>query len=276
MQEIFGYFCVPITKAQKSFILCGLANVGKSKILETLQDVLLGRENVSNIPLQNLSDRFHPAELFGKLANIYADLSDKAIDDAGMFKAATGEDYITGERKHKDPFSFKPHARFGYSCNFLPPNYGDRSEAFYRRIIIILFYKVVPPEIKDIHLMEKLMLEADGILTWAIAGLKRLIKNDYQFSETERTIAETHKYRILNNNVLAFVEENCVIEEGAVSYRKEMYARYKEFCSDGGVGKAMGEGKFNANVRSADPSRIEMAAERVTRRMIFKGIRLAD
>jgi putative DNA primase/helicase len=38
-----------------------------------------------------LSDRFQPAELFGKLANIYADLPSKSIDDAGMFKAVTGE-----------------------------------------------------------------------------------------------------------------------------------------------------------------------------------------
>ena len=108
LQEIYGYFLVPITKAQKSFMLVGLANTGKSTILSVVQELLLGAENVSNIPLQMLSERFQPAELFGKLANIYADLPSKNIDDAGMFKAVTGEDFISGERKHKDPFSFKP------------------------------------------------------------------------------------------------------------------------------------------------------------------------
>ena len=83
---------VPITKAQKSFLLCRMPEVGKSKILGVIQEVLLGAENVSNIPLQNLTDRFQPAEIFGKLANIYADLPDKKIDDVGMFKAATGAD----------------------------------------------------------------------------------------------------------------------------------------------------------------------------------------
>ena len=82
----------PITKAQKSFMLVGLANTGKSTILSCVQELLLGAENVSNIPLQMLSERFQPAELFGKLANIYADLPSKSIDDAGMFKAVTGED----------------------------------------------------------------------------------------------------------------------------------------------------------------------------------------
>ena len=36
----------------------------------------------------------------------------KSIDDNGMFKALTGEDFITAERKNKDPFSFRPYARF--------------------------------------------------------------------------------------------------------------------------------------------------------------------
>jgi putative DNA primase/helicase len=274
LQEIFGYFLVPITKAQKSFLLCGEPNVGKSTILRVLQDLLLGAENVSNIALQKLSDRFQPAELFGKLANIFADLADKSIDDAGMFKAVTGEDYITGERKHKDPFSFKPYARFLYSCNDIPRNYGDRSEAFYRRLIIIRFEKPVPPDKKDINLMEKLRQESDGILAWAIEGLKRLIANNYQFSETKLTIAETQKYKMQNNNVLAFVEENCVIEDGAVSYRREMFHAYKEFCAEGGHGKGMAEGKFYAEVRKVAPTKIFMVEEPMTRKRMFKGIRL--
>ena len=73
-------------------------------LLNVVQEILLGSENVSNIPWQNLADRFNKAELFGKLANIFADLPSKSIDDNGMFKALTGEDFITAERKNKDPF----------------------------------------------------------------------------------------------------------------------------------------------------------------------------
>ena len=61
-----------------------------------------------------------------------------------MFKALTGEDFITAERKNKDPFSFRPYARFLFSCNEIPRNYGDKSEGFYRRLIIIRFEKSVP------------------------------------------------------------------------------------------------------------------------------------
>ena len=130
---------IPVNKAQKSFVFVGAPNAGKSTLLSVAQEILLGSENVSNIPWQSLGDRFNKAELFGKLANIFADLPSKAIDDGGMFKALTGEDYITAERKNKDPFSFRPYARLLFSCNEIPKNYSDRSDGFYRRLIIIRF-----------------------------------------------------------------------------------------------------------------------------------------
>ena len=93
IQEIMGYLLLPVNKAQKSFVFVGAPNAGKSTLLNVVQEILLGSENVSNIPWQNLGDRFNRAELFGKLANIFADLPSKSIDDNGMFKALTGEDF---------------------------------------------------------------------------------------------------------------------------------------------------------------------------------------
>ena len=180
VQEIFGYLLLPVNKAQKSFVFVGAPNAGKSTLLNVVQEILLGSENVSNIPWQNLADRFNKAELFGKLANIFADLPSKSIDDNGMFKALTGEDFITAERKNKDPFSFRPYARFLFSCNEIPRNYGDRSEGFYRRLIIIRFEKSVPKGKRDPNLTEKLAAERDGILMWALSGLKRLIASGYE------------------------------------------------------------------------------------------------
>ncbi len=162
MQEIFGYLLIPVSKAQKSFVLVGAANAGKSTLLSVAQEILLGAGNVSNIPWQSLGDRFNKAELFGKLANIFADLPSKNIDDGGMFKALTGEDYITAERKNKDQFSFRPYARLLFSCNEIPRNYTDRSDGFYRRLIIIRFDKSVPAEKRDPNLRERIAVERDG------------------------------------------------------------------------------------------------------------------
>jgi putative DNA primase/helicase len=146
MQEIFGYLLIPETCAQKAFVFVGEGGAGKSTLLAVAQDILLGRANVSNIPWQNLGDRFKTAELFGMLGNIFADLPSKSIEDSGLFKSITGEDFITAERKNKDPFSFKATARPVFSCNSLPKNLGDSSEAFYRRLIFVPFLPPKPLE----------------------------------------------------------------------------------------------------------------------------------
>ena len=128
VQEMFGYFLIPVNRAQKCFVVVGEAGAGKSVLLLVLNDILLGKENVSNVTWQALNERFKTAELFGKLANIFADLPTKNIDDNGIFKALVGEDYLTVERKNKNPFSFQPYARLLFSCNTIPRNYGDKSE----------------------------------------------------------------------------------------------------------------------------------------------------
>lgn len=203
VQEMLGYFLIPVNKAQKSFVIVGEPGAGKSKLLLTLNEILLGQQNVSNIPWQGLNERFKTAELFGKLANIFADLPTKNIDDNGIFKALVGEDFLTAERKNKDPFTFQPYARLLFSCNAIPRNYGDKSEGFYRRLIIIRFAQPVPEEKRDAELLDKFAAEADGIFLFAVEGLRRLIANKYRFSETEATRSEVQRYRVDSNSVLS-------------------------------------------------------------------------
>ncbi len=274
VQEILGYLLIPINKAQKSFVFVGAPNAGKSTLLSVAQDVLLGSSNVSNIPWQSIGERFKTAELFGKLANIFADLPSKAIDDNGLFKSITGEDYITGERKGKNPFFFKPYARLLFSCNDIPRNYGDRSDGFYRKLIIIRFDKSVPVPKRDANLREKLAAECDGILMWAIEGLKRLISNGYVFSETDRTRAELQRYKIDSNSTLSFVDECCEIKSGGEISRDELFTRYKEYCNNTGL-KPVSQASFNKDVESVDES-IVRSLEKVSRRKTWKGIKLID
>ena len=272
LQEIFGYLLIPINKAQKSFVFVGAPNAGKSTLLSIVQETLLGSDNVSNIPWQSLGDRFKTAELFGKLANIFADLPSKSIDDNGMFKALTGEDFISAERKNKDPFSFRPYARLLFSCNEIPRNYGDRSDGFFRRLIIIRFDKSVPADKRDPNLRERLAVERDGIFRWALEGLKRLILNSYQFSETERTRAELQRYKIESNSALSFAEECCVIKQGVVCFRDELFLAYREYCNQNCL-KPMSQANFNKDIENMEKGATR-GLDRVSRRKIWSGIRL--
>lgn len=244
VQEIVGYLLTTNTASQKAFVFWGPARTGKSTLLWVVEYLLLGKKNVSNIPWQEIGDKFKTAELLGKLANVFSDLPSKSIDDTGIFKVVTGEDYLMAEKKNKNPFKFKPFARLVFSCNELPRNYVDRTEGFYRRLIIVPFSRQIEKSKIDKALKYKFQREKEGILNWALEGLKRLYENNFEFSENELTDGVKKEYKRENNNVISFVEECCEIDSLFSCSRIELYESYKEFCVEAGL-KALSQIKFN-------------------------------
>ncbi|MGU8167134.1 DNA primase family protein [Clostridium perfringens] len=244
VQEIVGYLLTTNTASQKAFVFWGPARTGKSTLLWVVEYLLLGKKNVSNIPWQEIGDKFKTAELLGKLANVFSDLPSKSIDDTGIFKVVTGEDYLMAEKKNKNPFKFKPFARLVFSCNELPRNYVDRTEGFYRRLIIVPFNRQIEKSKIDKALKYKFQREKEGILNWALEGLKRLYENNFEFSENELTDGVKKEYKRENNNVISFVEECCELDSLFSCSRIELYEAYKEFCVEAGL-KALSQIKFN-------------------------------
>lgn len=244
VQEIVGYLLTTNTASQKAFVFWGPARTGKSTLLWVVEYLILGKKNVSNIPWQEIGDKFKTAELLGKLANVFSDLPSKSIDDTGIFKVVTGEDYLMAEKKNKNPFKFKPFVRLVFSCNELPRNYVDRTEGFYRRLIIVPFNRQIEKSKIDKALKYKFQREKEGILNWALEGLKRLYENNFEFSENELTDGVKKEYKRENNNVISFVEECCEIDSLFSCSRIEIYEAYREFCVEAGL-KALSQIKFN-------------------------------
>lgn len=274
IQEMLGYFLIPVNHAQKCFIIVGKGGAGKSVLLRVLNELLLGKENVSNVAWQALNDRFKTAELFGKWANICAELPTKGIEDNGIFKALVGEDYLTVEKKNKNPFSFQPYARLLFSCNSIPKNYGDKSEGFYRRLIIVRFNHSVPEERRDPELLEKFRCEADGIFQFALEGLQRLMQNHFHFSETQANAQELQKYREDSNSVLAFVRDCCTLQMDAEVGRMEFFARYKSYCDSCGMAP-YSQQNFNNELEANFPTVVK-AADRTGKRRTWRGISFSE
>lgn len=274
LQEMLGYFLIPINSAQKCFVIVGVAGAGKSVLLRVLNELLLGKENVSNVSWQALNERFKTAELFGKLANIFADLPTKNIDDNGIFKALVGEDYLTVEKKNKDPFSFQSNARLLFSCNSIPKNYGDRSDGFYRRLIIIRFNHTVPVEQRDPNLLDKFRAEADGIFLFALEGLRRLMKDHYVFSETDINKAELQQYREESDSVLSFMKECCEIAPANEVGSTELFNCYKAYCEECGL-KPFSQKMFVSQIIASNPQ-ITRSIDNVGKKRTLSGIKLGE
>lgn len=270
-QELMGYLLIPETVAEKAFILFGPGRTGKSTFLKLIE-FILGKKHISNVPLQDLSQKFKTGLLFGKLANIYADLPNKALQDTGIFKTLVSGDTIVAEEKFQSPFSFSNKARLLFSCNELPANYVDRTDGFFRRLIILPFLIQVEESKIDTKLLNKLENEIDGIIQWALKGLFRLIDNNYQFTKSDTTQKLLNEYRKQSNNVIWFVEEYCQIATDVFEYSQNLYQHYKRKCLQNNM-QSISQMRFNKSIEM-EYGRNVLRTEDSNKRVIFKGIRI--
>ncbi len=233
VEEIMGYCLIPDTRFEKAVMAVGAGANGKSVLLDTIT-AFLGPENVSTVALQDLEEnRFRVAELYGKLANIFADLDDRALNSSSVFKTLVTGDGITAERKFAQPFSFRPYARLIFSANTLPPS-KDRTHAFYRRWLIIPFERTFEGKEADKELRTKLRNELPGILNRALRGLKRL-SSEGKFTEPQAVKAALEEYQRENDTVASFIAEFVVKDANATTAKQSMYGRYRNWCERQGL-----------------------------------------
>lgn len=234
LQEVSGYCLWRGYPFHKATMLVGEGANGKSTFLETLRRVL-GEENVSTVPLHDLeTNSFARSSLYGKLANIYPDLSDRALRSTGYFKMLSGGDTVSAEFKFRDRFEFKNYAKLIFSCNKVPES-PDDTTAFFRRWVIINFPRQFlegDPK-TDPNLLAKLTTEEEisGIFNWLLEGLERLLKNG-KFS-TGKSVEETREQYIrASDPVKAFAMDCIEHKAGNIVPKDEVYAAFIQYCQE--------------------------------------------
>jgi len=232
-------------KAQfgKALMLIGSKQNGKSTFLYVLATTL-GKENVSAISLQNLSDsshRFTVARLHNKMANICADLPPTPLKETDLFKKVATGDMVTGEFKFKTEFDFIPFVKLVFSANLLPPLPKDVEPFIVRWNIVDFPNQFLPGDPRrDTDLKAKLTTpeELSGILNWMLDGLARLIKQD-AFSKCGKLEEIEERWRMSGDSQKAFVERELIADLKAFGQTEEIeieqhavYAAYLDFCKE--------------------------------------------
>jgi len=218
--------CLLGNSYQKAYMLIGSGANGKSTFL-TLVRKFLGEQNVATIPFQELCDsRFAQAELFGKLANICADIPKNPVKYTGIFKMLTGGDLLKAERKYKDPFSFINRAILIFSANELPL-VKDTTDAFWRRWVLINF----PNKFRENpHFINTLTTpqELEGLLNRVLDAIESI--RTVGLTKT-KTLDDIMKVWISQANPVWGFVKNCVVEDPkAITPKDELYEAYKQFC----------------------------------------------
>lgn len=236
-EEFVGYLLIPDTRLQKAFIAVGAGGNGKGTFLKILT-ALLGKENVSTLDIHTLEDdKFATASLVGKLANVHHDLSRKQLESTSRFKTLVSGDPISGEKKFKDGFTFRPFARLVFSANEFPRS-EDKTNAYFRRLIFVEFPNSFSGAASEILDYDRVLARTPGfmsaLLNRGVAGLRRVMDSG-RFSVSETSTRTIEQYKRECNSAYDFVQEFCQIEEWGWIPRQQMYQKYDGWCRDNGL-----------------------------------------
>ena len=230
--EAVGYCFYRRNELRKAFILTGEKQNGKSTYLSLITN-LLGRENVTSLDLSELGQRFKPAELFGKLANVGDDIGDDFIANPAIFKKVVSGDPVNVERKGENPFDLKNYSKFLFSANNIP-RIKDKSGAVISRLVIIPFNARFTKDDPDYDPYIKYKLRTESAMEYLInlglEGLKRVLTN-YAFTESESVVNAIAEYEENNNPILIFFKE---IDRADILNKstRDLYSRYRLFCAE--------------------------------------------
>lgn len=125
----------------------GVGGTGKSTLLEVLT-MIVGDKFVSNVLLDQFSNRFMFANMLGKYLNIGDDNGkNEELANVGTLKSIITGNRVTVDRKNIAPIEVRIFAKQLFATNILP--YIDFTDGgIMRRLNIVEMSNVIPPDMK--------------------------------------------------------------------------------------------------------------------------------
>ncbi|MGN6413943.1 DNA primase family protein [Flexivirga sp.] len=146
-----------------------------------------------------------------------------------LMKRLTGGDELTARNLYQPPVTWAPTHQLVYVTNHEPKVKGN-DPATFRRIRVVPFAVVVPEGERDPDLPERLKLNAEAVLSWAVAGYFDYLDNG-GMHEPETVLRATSAYQQRSDPVARFLADDEYIERGPglQSRTRELYAAYQRF-----------------------------------------------
>lgn len=241
VQRAIGYSLTGLTSEQVVFILHGAGSNGKSVLLETIKSVLAEYVERSAADTWSEKQKNSPTNDIAKLAgarfvSVVETEKDQHIAES-LVKQATGGDEMTVRMMYKEFFTFKPKFKLWFATNHKPKIKGS-DFAIWRRIILIPFLVTFNSKDKltggqkliDPDLETTLAEERAGILAWMVRGC--LAWQDGGLKPPSIVTNATEDYQDSQDNVSAFIRDNCRLDKGIECAGGLLYASYELWCEE--------------------------------------------
>ena len=177
----------------------------------------------------------HPtgvADLFGlRLAVLHESDAGRKLAE-GTVKRLTGGDRLKARRMREDFWHFDPSHTFLMLTNHKPMVAGQ-DEGILRRLRLVPWDVVIPPDERDDRLADRLRLEADYVLTWLIRGYQAWREGG--LAEPGQVVKATAAYRADSDDLGRFIEQRCITGPNFTARSSELFAAWVKWCNAEGA-----------------------------------------
>lgn len=237
LQHLIGWSITGAQRDQYVVFLVGEGANGKSTFLRVLLDVFGKGYAIQAAPeiLLQRRDRGHPtelADLFGVRLAVCTEVGEGRVLDEPLVKRLTGGDIIRARRMREDFWEFEPTHHLWVASNHRPIIHGT-DHAIWRRIIVIPFGVKIPKQEQDPALVEKLLKERAGILSWAVAGCQAWQRAG-RLNPPQKVQLAVDDYRREMDVLGQFIEERCQLAELAKVGATKLYQAFRSWSEERG------------------------------------------
>ncbi|RSS81240.1 phage/plasmid primase, P4 family [Streptomyces sp. WAC06614] len=239
---LLGYSITGDVGGQVLPFLYGIGANGKSALMDMVIKILGDYADVAPPGFLMERGKFNEhstelTELHGRRLFVCSELKPHDKFDEARVKLLTGGDRLKARRMRQDYFSFEPTHKLWLLGNHRP-EVGTGGHAFWRRIRLIPFDRVVPDDRKIDNLAEELVEdEGSGILHWMIQGARAYLAAKPALSGPSVVRTATQAYATTEDHIGRFLAECCTaaapegqdlkVEQGA------LFRAYSSWCQEG-------------------------------------------
>ncbi len=237
LQRAFGYSLTGHTIEKAVFLLHGHGDNGKSTLLSTFlklaeeYSVLLQIDTLM-VRQESNNTQADLADLRGARFVMTSETEEGQRLAEGKLKRITqGMGRIKATRKYENPTEFPESHKLWIDANHLPGVRGT-DNAIWNRLHPVPFDTTIPKAEQDKELPAKLAAEADGILTWAVAGAVRWYSEGLgKPSDVEQA---GDAWRAQSDRMGRFIAECCITGDFAQAKARALYSAYRAWGDQGG------------------------------------------
>ena len=228
-------------------MLIGNGGEGKSRIGVLLKNIFGSGMSTGNLQYLEVNP-FARAALENAYLFLDDDMKMEALSQTNTLKTIiTNEGPMLIEKKRIQSYPANIYAKLMAFGNGTLTALNDKSDAFFRRQIIITTNPKPEGRVDDPFLVEKFIAEKEGIFLWALEGLRRLLANNYAFSISKQAQDNLQKSIEDSCNIIGFLSDEQLVNFGddLECSTADLYSGYCYWCNLNSVVILKKEG-FNA------------------------------